>query len=127
MHAIGTSLTNQAGTCGKDDIILALLTPRTCGKHYATPSLIRCELDWSQTRNSGPGRAQPVTVAAKDTMSIWLSMSGVATGLLQHGGITLRKGKLNRSWPSFANEHTQAGPWGTQILFKISRRRRDDS
>jgi hypothetical protein len=38
MPAIGMSLTNQAGTCGKDDIILALSTRRTSGKHCATPS-----------------------------------------------------------------------------------------
>jgi putative transposase len=103
------------------------LTPRTCGKHYATPSLIRCELDWSQRRNSGPGRAQPVTAAAKSTMSIWLSMRGVATGPMQLGGEYLEEGEVE-SKLAIIRQRTHTGrPLGNVDLFKISRRRRNDS
>jgi REP element-mobilizing transposase RayT len=75
----------------------------------------------------GPGRAQPVTAAPTSTMRSCLSMRGAATGPLQVCESTSEKGKSNPSWPSFANVHTQAGPWELRSLFNILRRRRNGS
>ena len=110
------------------------------GRYYSCPldpahlweALRYTELNPLRARLVAAAELWPWSSAAshcggKSTKSIWLSMRGVATGPLPLGGNTLRKGKLNRSWPSFANAHTQAGPWGTRSLFKISRRRRNGS
>ena len=127
MPAIGMSLTNQAGTCGKDDIILCPLD-----QTHFWEALRYTELNPLRARLVSEPELWPWSSAAvhcgTNEHDAFLALDAWRpTGPLQLGESTSEKGKSNPSWPSFVNEHTQGARSDLQSLFRILRRPRNDS
>ena len=125
MPAIGTSLTNQAGTCGKDDIILPLDPIHLWeALRYTELNPLRARLvseaelwAWSSAASHCGGKEHEEYLALDAWRRYWTAATW--REYLEEGEI---ESKL-----AIIRQRTQAGPWGTRSLFKISRRRRNGS